>query len=290
MTLLTTAAVVLQATLDLYNLPIGPEGMVETKEGWTMTSTGKPTTPDEVAKACDGYQYVIFGESHDDTNHKEATAALMRALHARGRDVVLGLEMFTRPNQANLNPFTMGYWDHAKFQEKANWKQEWGFDYAIYKPAFDVVKELRIPMVALNVPRDWVRQVGRGGPAALPAEAVGTVPPITTDNKNHKMVFDALMGGHPLTGAQGDNVYAAQCLWDIAMADSALKAMGRWGNNPNRVMVILAGSGHALYGTAINYHLMKQAGAKSFTVIGIGSEGPDRVRGSIGEAVFRPNP
>ena len=237
----------------------------------------------QIAKAADGVQYLIFGESHDNRPHKEAVAEIMQALNARGRSVVLGLEMFTRPNQKNLDPWTMGFWNETQFQTEARWKDEWGFDYSIYKPAFDTVRELRIPMVALNVPRDWVRAVGKSGPSGLPAEAVGQIPPIDVTNANHRMVFDGLMGGHPMTGAQGANIYAAQVLWDTAMADSALKGMARWSNNPKRIMVILAGSGHALYRQAINYRLMKEGGAQSLTVIGLDGTEARVVRASIGD-------
>ncbi len=269
--------------VDVLRLPIGPAREVKVGPGWTSTSSGNAVTVEDVAKAADPLSFVVFGESHDSQPHKEGVAELISALHARGREVVLGLEMFTRPNQRNLDPWTRGYWDEATFQREANWAKEWGFDYSIYRPTFEVVRKLKIPMIALNAPRDWVRAVGRGGPSALPAEAAGQFPAIDTSNREHRMVFDGLMGGHPMTGAQGENIYSAQVLWDVAMADSALKGMARWTPTPRRVMVILAGSGHALYGQGINFRLNQQAGAKSLTVIGIDGKEPRTVRVGIGD-------
>lgn len=269
--------------VDVLRLPIGPAREVKIGPGYYDMATGKASSAMQIAKAADGVQFLVFGESHDSRTHKEAVAEIMKALNDRGREVVLGLEMFTRPNQRNLDPWTMGMWSESQFQAEANWKQEWGFDYSIYKPTFDTVRELRIPMVALNVPRDWVRAVGRSGVAGLPAEAKGQFPDIDTSNANHRMVFNGLMGGHPMTGAQGENIYSAQVLWDTAMADSALKGMARWSSSPRRIMVILAGSGHALYGQAINYRLMQQAGAKSVTVIGIDGKESRIVRSGIGD-------
>lgn len=263
-------------------LPIEPLRAVQIGPGYTDLRSGRASNPAQIAKASRGVQFLVFGESHDSKPHKEGVAEIMRALAADGRTVVLGLEMFTRPNQPNLAPWTMGYWTEEQFQREARWKEEWGFDYSIYKPAFDVVKELRLPMIALNAPRDWVRTVSRQGWDAVSPEIKAQLPPLDTSNRNHRMVFEALMGGHP-PGASLDRIYAAQTLWDTTMADSALKAMRRWPENHNRIMVILAGSGHAMYKQAINYRLMQQAKADSITVIGIDGTESKVVRSSLGD-------
>jgi len=284
---LLLTGVFVQAEINVLDLPIGPSKHVVAGAGWTSTASGSPSDPKQVAAAARGFQYVIFGESHDSKLHKDALATVIEALIADGRHVVLGLEMFTRPNQPNLAPWSRGMWSEETFIAKANWKAEWGFDYGIYKPVFDQVRTHGIPMVALNVPRDWVRQVGREGLGALPEAAKGQVPTVTLDNQNHRLVFNALMGGHPPTGARGENIYAAQCLWDVGMADTALKAMDGFGENPKRVMVILAGSGHALYGAGINARLKEQAGKECLTLIGISKEDSAKIRTSVGDFIYR---
>lgn len=284
---LLLTGIVAQQEVNVLDLPIGPNKHVVAGAGWTSTSSGKESNPSEVALSARGYRYLIFGESHDSKPHKEALASVIEALLKDGRHVVLGLEMFTRPNQPNMAPWSRGAWDEATFIAKSNWKTEWGFDFDIYKPVFDQVRENRIPMIALNVPRDWVRQVGREGLGALPEAAKGQVPSVTLDNQNHRMIFNALMGGHPPTGTRGENIYAAQCLWDVGMADSALKAMSGFGDNPKRIMVILAGSGHALYGAGINARLKEQADMNCLTLIGISANDLPKVRSSVGDYVYR---
>jgi uncharacterized iron-regulated protein len=121
-------------------------------------------------------------------------------------------------------------------------------------------------MIALNVPRDWVRAVGRGGPSALPEEAAGQIPRLDLSNKQHRSVFDAMMGGHPMTGSQGENVYAAQVLWDTAMADSALKYLESHPPHSKTVVVVIAGSGHVVYGQGINYRVWQRTGERGLTV------------------------
>lgn len=271
----------LAVAANVLMLPIGPNRVVLAEPGYTNLANGRATEVSAIAKAAAPVKFLLFGESHDNKNHKEALAGIIRALTAEGRTVIVGLEMFTRPNQKNLNPWSMGYWSDEQFQTEADWKNQWGFDYSIYKPLFDVVKELRLPMVALNVPRDWVRAVTRRTYEDLPDDIKGQVPPIDRSNANHKMVFDALMGDHPPTASQPD-MYGAQVYWDTAMADSALKAMKHWTDSSDRIMVILAGSGHVIYGQGINYRLYQQGGMASISVIGLDGDTPTKVRASIG--------
>lgn len=269
--------------VNVYQLDIGPNRSFMAKSGFTSMSDGTSATAASIAQAADGYTYLLFGEQHDNQNHKEAVAQIIQALVDRGRIVSVGLEMFTRPNQGNLYNWSLGKWDESTFIEQSNWKNQWGFDYSIYRPMFEAVKQNRLPLVALNIPREWVRTVSRNGPESLPAEAREQVPPIDTNNKDHQAVFGALMGGHPPSEGM-KNIYAAQVLWDVAMADSALKAMNRWPHNPKRIMVILAGSGHVMYGQGINYRLHQQAGVNSLSVIGVDSS--QSVRSGIGDFTY----
>lgn len=241
---------------------------------WYDLLTGKESSLDAFLKTSDNYQFVFLGESHDDPVHHQIQAKVIDGLVKRGRNVVVGFEMFTRPNQPNLNPWTLGKWSDDEFIEKADWKKEWGFPYPLYKPVFDVIKQNRLPMVALNVPRDWVRAVGKSGLKGLTADQQAQIPTVRTDNAGHKTVFTALMGGHPMTGPTGDNIYAAQCLWDEGMADTALKYLsGRYGSvekmPKNTVFVILAGVGHGMYKQGINWRIWKRTGMDTLTLINV---------------------
>ncbi|HRI44456.1 MAG TPA: ChaN family lipoprotein [Fimbriimonadaceae bacterium] len=270
---------------DSYLLPIGDRTPIAVGLGVTSMVTGRPSTVDEVAADAAGIRYVLVGESHDSPDHHRFQADVIAALVRRGRQVMVGFEMFTRPNQPNLAPYTLGRWSEAEFIERSNWKTEWGFPFPIYKPIFDVVRENRLPMVALNVPRDWVRAVGRGGASALTREQASWVGDLDLGNRDHRMIFDSLMGGHPPSGTQGQNIYSAQVLWDEAMAQSAIEAMAP-STNPRRVMVIVAGSGHVMYGQGIGYRITRRTGEPTLTVTCIDSSGPRQVSRSLGQWVF----
>lgn len=269
--------------VDPYMLDIGPKGKVMAGMGYTETSSGRSVQVDAIVSAARQVRFVFVGESHNNPDHHQAQAEIIAALVKDGRDVSVGFEMFTRDNQDNLNPFSMGWWTDEEFVANADWKKQWGFPYALYKPIFDVVKENKLPMAALNVPRDWVRKVGKEGPSAITADQKNWVPTLDLSNKTHRDVFNALIGGHPDSGL--DNMYAGMVTWDTGMAKSALDFMSG-STNPRRIMVVCAGSGHMMYGQGINWRIKKTTGEKVVNVTCIDSDAPREVSKGLGDFVF----
>lgn len=287
-----TAATTAQAPPPNPNrLPIGIKGEVKADFGWTDLRSGHKSSLKEFIKSAEGHTFVFAGELHTQAEHHQVQADIIRGLVEAGREVIVGFEMFTRPNQSSLAPWTQGWWTPEQFVEKADWKGQWGFDFKLYQPIFEATKQYRLPMLALNVPRDWVRSVSRGGIEGLGPERQAEVPKIDVTNKQHRQVFDALMGGHSMAGTQGDNIYAAQVLWDEAMADTAIKYLvrrfGSVDKTPsNVVVVIVAGAGHGMYEQGINWRIKKHTGKECMTVSMSESESPEIVSRGIGDFFY----
>lgn len=282
-----TLAIALQT--DPYLLDVNGRGTIKVDQGLYRTSDGRQVGLAEVVRAAEGVRYVFVGESHDQAAHHELQALVIQTLAEAGRHVAVGFEMFTRDNQMSLAPWTLGMWERDEFIEKSNWKTQWGFDFALYEPIFEVVKNHRLPMVALNVPRDWVRQVGRQGIGALTEEQRKWVPDPFLGNEKHKAVFTALIGGHPMTGPQAENMYAGQVTWDEGMATSAIDFMNSQFSSKT-VLVVVAGSGHMMYGQGINYRITRKTGEKTLNVMCLTSEGPREVSRGLGDFVFVSRP
>jgi uncharacterized iron-regulated protein len=274
-------------SVDPMRLPIGGRGEVRVDPGQLVsTKSGKSTPVADVAAAADGMSYVFVGENHATKPHQQMEADIVKALVTRGRRVVVGLEMYTRPKQDWLDQWSAGQLSESDFLEKSDWKTQWGFPFEFYRPVFEVARENKLPMVALNVPRDWVRQVGRQGLAGLTTEQRLQLPSdLFLGNQDHRNVFQGLMGGHPMTGTQGENMYAAQVLWDEAMADTAIKWMERYGDR-NTVFVVLAGSGHVMYRQGINYRIQRRTKKSGITVVMSQAKGPAQVSKGIGDFVY----
>jgi uncharacterized iron-regulated protein len=276
------------AVPDPLLLPINSARRIRVEPGKIVNlKSGKIATPAEVAAAAQGVRYVYVGEEHDNSLHHQMQADIIRALVAAGRDVAVGMEQFQRPVQPSLNAWTLGWYTDEEFIAKSDWKKQWGMDYSLYKPIFDAVKELRLPLIGLNVPRDWVRAVGKGGLSALPEEAKPQLPAsMDLTNKGHQSVFWSLMGGHPpMPEAAQQNMYSAQVLWDEAMADTAVKYMhGR--PSPKSVIVVVAGGGHVMYRQGINWRVKNRTGDAGITVVMGNDTGPREVSRGLGDFFY----
>ena len=272
------------ADVDPWNLDIGVKGKVAIQSGYTRTADGAQVDVNEVALKGAKCKFVLVGESHTDAEHHKAQAAIIDAIAATGRQVIVGFEMFTRDNQRNIDPWTAGKYSEQEFIQESDWKKQWGFDYSLYKPIFDVIKQRGLRMAALNVPRDWVRQVGRKGPSAITADQKSWVPDLDLTNKDHRELFTAMMGGHPdMPAEQLNNIYAAQVTWDTGMAKSAFDAMAWHGD---ATMVICAGSGHVAYGEGIAYRLAQMGDKSRLIVVCVDSKPGEKVSKGLGDFVF----
>ncbi|MBX3095545.1 MAG: ChaN family lipoprotein [Fimbriimonadaceae bacterium] len=278
------AAVLVAA--NVYQLPISAPGLVEASKGYTQLPQGRSVEASAIAEAARGMRFVFVGESHDNAEHHRAQAEVIEALVADGRRVSVGLEMFTFDNQANLNPWAQGMWSEEEFIQRSDWKNQWGFDYTLYKPIFDSVRTHRLGLFALNVPRPWVSSVSRTGMDAMTDEMKQRVPRMDMNLTAHRTLFNAMMEGHP-PGAALDGMYRGMVMWDEGMAANALAVMRRRPSSKD-VMVILAGNGHIMHGTGINRRIEMSTGESVITVVCIEGDADATVSKGLGQFVYRP--
>lgn len=288
MSFLLAALVMTSASVDPLLLDIGPKGTARVMVGQIVsTSTGSPCTVEDIAAAADGKRFVYLGEEHANGAHQDRQAEIIRALVKHGRKVVVGLEMYQRPKQDWLDRWSKGELDESAFLDGSDWKKQWGFEFRFYRPVFEAVRENHLPLVALNVPRTWVHDVAVGGFTAMKPEDRAQLPaemPLT--NEKHKLVFDSLTGGHSMSA----NMYAAQVLWDEAMADSALKWLSAHPTDRSTVFVVIAGSGHVMYKQGINWRVDRRKGGPGITVLMATSDEARDVAKGVGDFVYLARP
>ncbi len=233
--------------------------------------------------------FILIGEQHDNAQHHQFQAQVIETLVQAGRAVIVGMEMFDRTKQHPLNLWTLNRLSEPEFIEMSDWKNQWGFDFALYRPIFEVVYRYRLRLVALNVPRTLVRQVARAGWASVPPEERLGLPDPDLSQHDHRLLFETLMGGHPGTHSPLDNLYAAQVVWDIGMADSALRYLERTVPSPNLAFVILAGNGHVMYDVGISLRIRQRSNHTTATIVCLPPQPkPIPVRASLADFVWHP--
>jgi uncharacterized iron-regulated protein len=113
---------------------------------------------------------VLLGESHGKADHHRWQLHTIAALHGRRPNMVLGVEMLPRRAQPILDRWVAGELTAAAFLEAVEWDTVWGFDADFYLPLFHFARLHRVPVVALNVDRTLIAEVGREGWASVPEE------------------------------------------------------------------------------------------------------------------------
>lgn len=187
---------------------------------------------------------VLVGEQHSNMQHHRAQLAVIRALKEAGLEVAIGLEMFRHESQSALDRWVSGEIDPQSFEKI--YYDNWNFPWQAYGMIFEYARAHKIPMIGLNVPREITRKVSRDGFKSLSPEQKGQLAEVScvVDQQYMNYIRQAF-GGHG--HGQLNFIYfcEAQMVWDTAMAVYSLDYLAK---NPNAVVVILAGVGHAQKG------------------------------------------
>ncbi|VAX24264.1 hypothetical protein MNBD_IGNAVI01-2627 [hydrothermal vent metagenome] len=213
------------------------------------TKSNKELTFDNLISELGNYRIVMIGETHTNQLHHDVQFDIIKGLTESGKKVILALEMFNSKQDEALAKWSSGETDESTFMQQTNFLVTWSHNYRYYKAIFDYTREKHIPMYGVNVERKYASKIGRGGLSSLTSEEKAAIPEVDTSNIEHRFFVKVAMEGMSATmPAQFNNMYQAQSLWDTAMGEGAIKAAKE---NPDAVVVVLAGSGHVVYNLGI---------------------------------------
>jgi uncharacterized iron-regulated protein len=206
-------------------------------------------------------RFILVGEHHTTASHHAAQLAVIRMLHQSGVKVAVGLEMFRSDSQAELDRWIAGKTDPEAFEYV--YYDNWNYAWPLYRDIFEYARENSIPMIGLNVPRDITRQVARAGYKSLSDDQRRRLGDVACRvDKEYMEFIRKAYGGHGHGNMSFMYFCEAQMVWDNAMAVAALEYIER---HPDRVVVILAGSGHVRK-QAIPYQIRSRS-SQPFAVI-----------------------
>jgi len=224
------------------------------------------TTVDDIMPKLVASRIIYIGEHHDKFAHHINQLQIIKKMHAAGYKLAAGMEMFQTPFQPVLDDYLTGKIDENAFLEQSEYFSRWRYDYNLYKPIIDYLKQQNIPLIALNIEGDITRQVGRQGIDSLADEKKNRLPAaMDFSNEQYRRDLDKVFAFH---GEQKElkkfnHFYQAQMLWDEGMAESADRFLA---NNPDRKLVVLAGNGHVRHKYGIPERLYRR-NHEPFTVV-----------------------
>ncbi len=195
------------------------------------------------------FDLVCVGERHDEALDHWAQLAVLYGLSTRaemaGRDLALGLEMVEHTFQPELDRYFTGELALAELPDQVEWASRWGFDFALYRPLFELADSQRLPVLGLNAPREITRAVAREGLQGLDTDDRDHIPRwLDFHDEEHRRGFDAAMAEHPHHGNR-EHLYAAQVVWDETMATQVAAWLAQ--RQPARQVVVAAGRAHCRY-------------------------------------------
>jgi uncharacterized iron-regulated protein len=201
---------------------------------------GKKIDLEKIQKEVLKADIVFFGELHNDVQAHWLQLILAQHLfNEKGKNLVMGCEMFESDNQLVLNEFLRGLINEKKLKENARLWDNYATDYA---PLINFAKSNKIPVIATNTPRRYASMVFSGGFEALDSlspAAKAFLPPLpivydTTVNCYKQLLVSNMMGH------SSPNLPKAQALKDATMAHFILN---NW--NPGNLFFHWNGSYHS---------------------------------------------
>lgn len=186
---------------------------------------------------------VLIGEQHDDMAHHELQLEVIQLMQQSARPLAIGLEMFEIQHQGALDAWVAGRLPEGAFIPvyQANWRNlSWGY----YRAIFIFARDQRIPLVALNAPKNIVQTVARQGLSALSTTDLKALPagvgaPLTANQVDAAADYGPIHGHNPQATRY---IAEAQVLRNRVMARSALRYLAQ---HPQARMVVLTGGLHA---------------------------------------------
>jgi uncharacterized iron-regulated protein len=191
---------------------------------------------------------VYVGERHDSYAHHLKQLEIIRKLYSEHSELAIGMEQFQQPFQGILDDYIAGTLSEKEMLRKTEWYDRWRFDFRLYRPILAFARENRIPVIALNVPSEIKKKVSTKGVEGLSADERSRIPAQMDDSDpayraRLREVFDQHPGDREF-----ERFLEVQLLWDEGMAARVAEYLQQ---HPGRNMVVLAGTGHLVYGQGI---------------------------------------
>ncbi|MEF3280543.1 MAG: ChaN family lipoprotein [Elusimicrobiota bacterium] len=222
----------------------------------------KPITEQELNSLIQKSDIVYVGEQHDKKgSHEIQLEVIKKIFEKKGNKIAVGFEMLNSTLQNILDEYISGNLTEEEFLTKIDWKKEWGFDYNLYKPIFDFIKEKKLKAIALNVPRKIVSKIARGGLEVLSEDEKNLIAKeikVVNDKKYNDYLLQTFSGHgeNPMNKIMSfENYRLSMAVWNESMGEKVNEFLK---NNNEYSFVVIAGNGHIMYNAAIPWSVKRR--------------------------------
>jgi uncharacterized iron-regulated protein len=212
---------------------------------------------------------IYVGETHDSYSDHLTQLKIIRLLHKQNPNVAIGMEQFQQPFQSVLDSYIAGTLDERGLIRESEWMERWRFDFRLYRPILSFAREHKIPVIALNIPKEITAKVSKDGIDGLSAQDKEQIPSeIDYSDENYRQRLQQIFNSHPHKNEKGfERFHQVQLLWDEGMAARAAEYLQA---NPERQLIVLAGVGHLIYGSGIPQRVSRRVKHESAIILPTG--------------------
>ncbi len=233
-----------------------------------FTGSGKKSAYDEIVRAAVKADVVFFGELHDNPiAHWLELEITKDVFERRGKDLILGAEMFETDNQLLIDEYFNDIIKESSFEKEVRLWRNYATD---YKPLVSFAKNNGLTFVATNIPRRYASVVAGGGFEALgklSPEALTYIAPLPIEYDpelpcyKDMLSMDSSIGGG-MENKVNENLPRAQAIKDATMARSIANY-----RHTGQILIHYNGSYHSDRHMGIIWYLDKyNPGVKVMTI------------------------
>lgn len=190
------------------------------------TGTGKKSDYNDIIKEARKADVIFFGELHDNPVAHWLELEITKDIYElKGKDLILGAEMFETDNQLIIDEYFSDIIKEASFEKEVRLWKNYPTD---YKPLVSFAKQNGLKFVASNIPRRYASLVASGGFEALQKlspEALKYIAPLPVEYDpelpcyKDMLSMDSSIGGG-MENKVNENLPKAQAMKDATMARS----------------------------------------------------------------------
>jgi uncharacterized iron-regulated protein len=194
---------------------------------------------------------IYLGETHTSEEDHRMQIKVLRAMRKQGHKFIILMEAFQITFQEHLSDYLNCLIDEEQMLELTEYKKRWRFKTELYSPIWRFAKENSIPLYALNLPSELLKEIRRKG---LESVVSHLLPPKAVKPTEEYRKFLLRMLGEHKKEIKEKRFIDIQTAWDNGMAYRILKLMVA---HPNSKLVVIVGKGHLYKGYGIPYVLSR---------------------------------
>jgi len=179
----------------------------------------------------------------------------------------VGLEMFQRPFQKEIDRYFAGVHDEDAFLKASEYQKRWGYDGRSISRSWNLRRKNKLPLAALNASKELTARISRADSRGSMTRRKKQLGPIDFQLKEHRDYwYERLAKMHGNCGqanaGREERSYQVMTVWTVSWPQRGTVPAG----GGLRRMVILAGSGHIDRGFWHPWRAARLTGGKALTV------------------------